>query len=89
MDSPTPATGAWYALDAIFKSQRDEFENWERIVASDGGTACPVCGEPLQTGPPSAAGTVSRICRFAGDHQFRAPRDVVTPRRGRKMGRFG
>jgi len=87
--SPAPATGAWYALDAIFKDQAREFENWERTVTAEGGMACPVCGEPLSSGPASAAGTVTRFCEFAGDHAFQAPRDVVPPRRGQKMGRFG
>jgi len=87
--SPAPATGKWYGLDAIFKDQAREFEAWEQIVVADGGMACPVCGEPLGSGPPSAAGTVSRFCKFAGDHKFRAPRDTVPPREGQRMGRFG
>lgn len=89
MASPVPATGKWYGLAAIFTDRQREFEAWEQIVISDGGTACPVCGEPLSTGPPSAAGTVSRFCRFAGDHEYHAPRDVVPPRYGQRMGRSG
>jgi hypothetical protein len=89
MGSPLPATGLWYGLDAILKNRETEFVWWENEVAADGGLACPVCGEPLLNGPPSAAGTVSRYCRFSGDHTFRAPHDVVVPRRGQKMGRFG
>ena len=88
MTSPAPATGAWYGLAAIFADQKLEFEAWEQIVAADGGLACPVCGEPLSSGPPQA-GTVSRYCRFGGDHQYRAPRDVVPPRQGQRMGRSG
>jgi hypothetical protein len=88
--SPKPATGAWYALAAIFKTQRDEYGNWERIVTADGGLACPVCGEPLTSGPSTPAGAeVVRFCEFAGDHQFRVPRDVVPPREGQRMGRYG
>lgn len=84
-----PATGAWWGLDAILQSREEEFTAWESIVQVSGGLACPVCGEPLQTGPPSAAGTVAAYCPFAGDHKYHVPRDVVPPRRGVKMGRFG
>ena len=82
-------TGKWYGLAAIFEDQNREFDVWQDIVQSEGGVACPVCGEPLSSGPPGAAGTVSRYCRYAGDHKFRVPRDVVTPRRGTRMGRYG
>lgn len=88
----TPAqviTGRWYALSAIFETQKQEREFWNQIVETEGGMACPVCGEPLSSGPASAAGTVSRYCRFAGDHQFRAPNDVVRPVEGARMGRYG
>ena len=87
MGSPASATGAWYALDAIFKDQRKEFEDWERIVASDGGLACPRDGEPLTSGPSTPAGAeVIKFCKFCG---WRAPRDVVAPREGARMGRDG
>lgn len=89
MGSPVPATGAWYALAAIFKDQQLEFESWESVVVADGGEACPVCGEPLTSGPPGSERAVTRFCRFGGDHRFEAPRDVVPPRRGQKMGRYG
>jgi len=86
---PVSATGAWYGLAAIFADQRREFENWEQNVVAEGGIACPVCGEPLSSGPPSAAGTVTKFCRYAGDHQYQVPRDVVAPRHGARMGRYG
>jgi hypothetical protein len=88
----TPAqvvTGKWYGLQSVFRDQEYEFSAWEQIVTTDGGLACPVCGEPLSTGPASAAGEVTRFCRFAGDHTFRAPADVVRPVHGAKMGRYG
>jgi hypothetical protein len=88
----TPAqvvTGRWYALQAIFQHQKEEFDAWAQIVETEGGMACPVCGEPLSTGPASAAGEVTRYCRFAGDHSFRAPNDVVRPVPGVNMGRYG
>jgi len=89
MGSPVPAaTGAWYALSAILADRQIEFESWEQVTVADGGMACPVCGEPLSTGPASAGG-VTRFCRFAGDHHWAAPRDVVPPRYGQRMGRFG
>lgn len=84
-----PATFAWNALSAIFEDRQREFEWWEQTVTADGGLACPVCGEPLQTGPPAAAGTVTRFCPFAGDHAYEAPRGVVPPRYGQMMGRRG
>jgi len=84
-----PATGAWYALGAIFEDRQREFESWEQILTADGGLSCPVCGEPLQTGPPAAAGAVTMFCPFAGDHVFEAPADVVPPRYGQMMGRRG
>lgn len=89
MGSPVPATGAWYGLAAILEDREREFESWEQVTVTDGGLACPVCGEPLKSGPASAAGTVTRFCPFAGDHQYLAPRDVVQPRYGVKMGRTG
>lgn len=89
MGSPLPATGKWYGLASIFEDQEREFDWWQQEVMSNGGLACPVCGEPLSSGPPSAAGTVTRFCRYAGDHKFEAPRDVVVPRHGVRMGRFG
>lgn len=84
-----PATGKWYGLSAILQDREFEFQAWEQIVSTDGGMACPVCGEPLSSGPGSLAGTVSRYCRFAGDHEYRAPNDVVRPTHGAKMGRYG
>jgi hypothetical protein len=91
MGSPVPATGAWWALDAIFKDQQLEFETWEQVVVSDGGLSCPVCGEPLSSAPPSTGSgrAVSRFCRFAGDHRYEAPGDVVAPQPGVRMGRYG
>lgn len=89
MGSPVPATNGWYGLAAIFEDQQLEFESWEQIVVGDGGLACPVCGEPLTSGPPNSERSVTRFCKFAGDHRFEAPRDVVPPRRGQRMGRFG
>jgi hypothetical protein len=86
---PQVVTGKWYGLSAIFAGQKFEREAWNTIVETEGGLACPVCGEPLTTGPGSAAGTVSRYCRFAGDHKFRAPDDVVRPVEGARMGRYG
>jgi hypothetical protein len=84
---PVPATGAWYGLAAIFADQEREFEWWQNEVASDGGLACPHDGEPLTTGPSTDAGAcVARFCRFCG---WQAPRDVVVPRHGVKMGRSG
>lgn len=92
MASDTPvivATGKWYSLGAIFKDQQYEFEAWQQITETDGGLACPFCGEPLLPGPAAAAGTTSFYCRYAGDHKFHAPGDVVRPQRGVKMGRGG
>lgn len=92
MTTDTPvivSTGKWYGLSAILKDRQAEFEAWQGIVETEGGLACPVCGEPLQPGPASAAGTVTAYCRFAGDHRFHAPDDVVRPHRGVRMGRFG
>lgn len=89
MGSPVPATGAWYGLAAIFADQQLEYEAWEQVVVADGGLACPFCAEPLSSGPASAAGEVTRFCRFAGDHHYRAPRDVIPPRQGQRMGRGG
>jgi hypothetical protein len=85
--SPVPATGAWYGLAAIFRDQRREFETWEQIVIADGGLSCPRDGEPLTSGPSTDAGAgVARFCRFCG---YRAPRDVIAPREGQRMGRDG
>jgi hypothetical protein len=84
-----PSTGAWFGLAAILENRQAEFEAWEQVTVTDGGLACPVCTEPLESGPPSAAGTVTRFCPFAGDHAFAAPRDVVQPRYGVMMGRTG
>jgi hypothetical protein len=82
-----PSTGAYYGLAAIFADQNREFEWWQQEVVSDGGLACPIDGEPLTTGPSTDAGsTVARFCRFCG---WQAPRDVVMPRRGVRMGRTG
>jgi hypothetical protein len=87
MASPQPATGAWYALGAIFRDQEYEFERWRQEVQSEGGLACPRDGEPLSTGPSTGAGaSVVRYCRFCG---WQAPRDVISPRHGVKMGRDG
>lgn len=81
------ATGKWYGLAAIFEDQRVEYEQWAQIVTADGGLACPVDGEPLRTGPASpAGGPVAKFCPFCG---WQAPRDVVSPQRGVKMGRSG
>jgi hypothetical protein len=81
------ATGAWYALSSIFRDQEREFDWWQTEVASDGGMACPRDGEPLSTAPSTDAGAcVVRFCRFCG---WRAPRDVIVPRHGVKMGRDG
>jgi len=88
----TPAavvTGKWYGLKAIFEDRDYEFDSWASIVETTGGMACPVCGEPLTSGPGSMAGTVTTFCRFAGDHQFHVPSDVVRPVRGARMGRYG
>ena len=87
MGSPAPATGKWYGLAAIFRDQEFEFDWWQQEVQSEGGLACPIDGEPLSTGPATDAGaSVIRFCKFCG---WRAPRDVVSPRRGVKMGRTG
>jgi hypothetical protein len=87
MSEPIPATGAWYGLSAIFKDQNREFDWWADEVRSEGGLACPIDGEPLTTGPSTDAGAdVTRFCKFCG---WRAPRDVVVPRKGTRMGRTG
>jgi hypothetical protein len=83
-------TGGWYALAAILEDQQLEFDTWGAIVAAEGGLSCPVCGEPLQTAPPGGAGSgVTTYCRYAGDHKYRVPGDVVRPARGARMGRYG
>jgi hypothetical protein len=90
MGSPAPATGAYYGLAAILRDQTWEFDWWQQEVMSNGGLACPVCGEPLSTAPSTDAGaSVIKFCKFAGDHRFFAPGDVVTPRHGQRMGRYG
>ncbi len=82
-----PATGGWYGLSAIFQDQNREFDWWADEVRSIGGMACPNDGEPLTTGPSTRAGaTVIQFCKFCG---WRAPRDVVEPRHGVRMGRWG
>lgn len=87
MGSPAPATGAWYGLAAIFADQKLEAETWERIVIAEGGLSCPRDGEPLTDAPATDAGAcVTKFCRFCG---WRAPRDVVAPRHGQRMGRDG
>jgi hypothetical protein len=87
MGSPLPATGAYYGLAGIFADQNMEFDWWRDEVAANGGLACPRDGEPLTTGPSTDAGaSVVRFCRYCG---WRAPRDVVVPRKGVKMGRTG
>jgi hypothetical protein len=84
------ATGKWYGLGAIFQDRQAEFGAWAQIVETEGGLACPVCGEPLSTAPPTDAGSgVTLYCRFAGDHRFEVPADVVRPQPGVKMGRYG
>lgn len=81
------ATGGFYALAAIFADKREQFDWWQDQVVSEGGLACPIDGEPLTTGPSTDAGaSVVKFCKFCG---WRAPRDVVAPRRGVKMGRSG
>lgn len=88
----TAAQGGWWGLISVFEHQREEFDAWQNIVETEGGIACPVCGEPLQsagTGPSDVNSRVDRFCRFAGDHQFRVPRDVIRPAEGARMGRFG
>jgi len=90
MSDMAVATGKWYGLGAIFQDKDLEFDTWSQIVQTEGGVACPVCGEPLSSAPPSEAGSgVTKFCRFAGDHRFWAPDDVVVPRHGVRMGRFG
>jgi hypothetical protein len=85
--SGTPATGAWYGLGAILADQKMEFDWWQAEVESTGGLACPRDGEPLTTGPSTDAGaSVVQFCRFCG---WQAPRDVVAPRAGVRMGRDG
>ena len=87
MGSPLPATGAYYGLAAIFADQNMEFDWWQDQVMGEGGLACPRDGEPLTTGPSTDAGaSVVKFCKFCG---WRAPRDVVSPRHGVKMGRDG
>jgi len=90
MSDMAVATGKWYGLGAIFQDKDLEFDTWAQIVQTEGGVACPVCGEPLSSAPPTQAGSgVTKFCRFAGDHRFWAPDDVVVPRHGVRMGRFG
>ena len=83
-------TGKWYGLAAIYESQRQEFDWWQQQVEAAGGLACPVCGEPISNGGGSRAdGDTQFYCRFAGDHSYHVPDDVIRPQRGAKMGRFG
>jgi hypothetical protein len=82
-----PATGAYYGLAGILADQNMEFDWWANEVQANGGLACPIDGEPLTTGPSTDAGaSVIKFCKFCG---WRAPRDVVSPRHGVKMGRTG
>lgn len=86
---PQRKTGSWWALHDILREADDEFGQWKDIVESGGGLSCPRDGEPLQTAPdgPSDAGSgVAKYCPFCG---WRAPRDVIAPRRGVMMGRDG
>lgn len=81
MTAPAPVvTGKWYALAAVFADQKFEFEAWQQIVETEGGVACP---------ERSAAAGSTAYCRFAGDHRFHVPQDVVRPVEGARMGRFG
>jgi hypothetical protein len=87
MSSPLPATGAYYGLAAILRDQTWEFDWWTGEVDSTGGLACPIDGEPLSSPPATDAGaSVIRYCRYCG---WRAPRDVISPQHGVKMGRTG
>jgi hypothetical protein len=87
MSSPLPATGAYYGLAAILRDQTWEFDWWKQEVDSTGGLACPIDGEPLSSPPATDAGApVIRFCRYCG---WRAPRDVISPQHGVKMGRTG
>jgi hypothetical protein len=87
MGSPLPATGAWYALSSMLRSQQYEFDTWRDIIISDGGLSCPRDGEPLSTPPSTDAGAgVVAYCRYCG---WRAPRDTIAPVRGAPMGHDG
>lgn len=84
--------GGWWGLWSVWEQRREEFDWYADVVTSEGGLSCPVCGEPLRPGPggPSELGaTVAAYCRFAGDHKFRAPADVIRPQPGARMGRTG
>jgi hypothetical protein len=83
----SPSTLSWYALGAIYRAQQEEFDQWAQIVQTEGGLACPRDGEPLQSAPPTRAGSgVTKFCRFC---RWSAPDDVVPLQRGVKMGRNG
>jgi len=63
---------SWYQLLDMLKQNQQEFE----YFANEPPQACPLCGEPLVPGPPSAAATL--FCRFDG---WQFPRDWVRPER--------
>jgi hypothetical protein len=88
----TTGTGGWWGLINVIETRQEEFDTWQNIVEAEGGIACPVCGEPLQsagTGPSDVNSQVDRFCRYAGDHKFHTPRDIIRPQPGARMGRYG
>lgn len=69
-------TGGWWGLHSVFEESRQEFE----AFVSRPPLACPFCGEPLVNAPSTKSGSgVELYCKFAGDHQYRYPRDFEPP----------
>lgn len=63
---------SWYQLLDIRKQAAQEFDYYASVPP----TACPRCGEPLISAPPSAE--ITLLCTFDG---WAYPRDFVRPHR--------
>jgi hypothetical protein len=61
---------SWYQLLDIRRQAKEEFD----FYAERPPLACPLCGEPLKTAPPSADATL--FCPFEG---WAYPRDWTRP----------
>lgn len=84
-----PQVGGWWGLFNLQQDAEQEFDQWKQIVETDGGIACPRCGEPFSEAPPGPSGKgagITRYCRYDG---YQVPRDVIPLRHGVKMGRDG
>jgi hypothetical protein len=75
---------SWWQLHDVRAQAAMEFGWWADTVTSEGGLLCPHDGEPLTVGPPESGAL--KFCRFDG---WQAPRDVIRPERGARMGPGG